>query len=131
MNATDRSAAGILLDYLARRADNPAARAWDSVMRDVLNLPATGTARAWMQAHNGDSVRTLQATVHASGDVYSVWTPGARTVDASRAGSVQLDGSARDYSGLRVVSATPDTLIAVTTWGDDARQVCVYTTRAD
>jgi len=128
---TDRGAAADLMAYLNRRADNPAARAWDSVMRDALNLPAAGTVRAWMNAHNGDTVRTLQATVHTSGDVYSVWTPGPRTVTATRAGSVQLDGSTRDYAGLRVAAATPDTLIAVTTWGDDARQVCVYTTRAD
>lgn len=126
---TDRRTVGELLHYLARRADNPTARMWDSALRDVLYLPATGTARAWMQAHDKALVSTLQARVHVSGDVSGVWTPGPRTVDASRASSVSLDGSSRDYRGMRVVAAGPDVLVAVAPWGEDQVHICVYTSK--
>lgn len=127
---SDIAYAGHLLDYLARRADNAGARAWDSVMRDIVHTGKSGTARAWFTSHDGAQVRTLQATAHETGAVTGAWAPGARTVNASRAGSVRLDGSAREYAGLRVVASSAETLIAVTAWGDDAMQVCVYTTRA-
>ena len=125
----DRRAVGDLMHYLARRSDNPVARQWDSALRDVLYLPAKGTARAWMQAHDAAPVSTLQARVHTSGDVSGVWVPGPRTVDASRASSVSLGGSTRDYRGMRVVAAGPDVLVAVAQWDEDHVHVCVYTTK--
>jgi hypothetical protein len=119
---------GFLLEHLNRRADNPIAREWAGRILDA-RYSKNGTARAWFESHHGGTVDTLQATAHDSGDITSVWAPDARTVDATRAGGVRLDGSTREYRGLRVVGATADILIAVTAWGEDAAQVCVYVAR--
>jgi hypothetical protein len=116
-----------VLAFLSARADNAGARAWDTVVRDAAYAGARGTMRAWMEAHTGQDVRTLQANVHTSGDVYSVWTPGGRTVSAVRPGSVRLGESTRDYAGCRVLAATDATLIIATDRVNDAQQVAVYT----
>lgn len=83
-----------------------------ALIRDALDAPARGTMRAWMEAHNGDVVTTVQ--VHR--DNGQAWSPTGRTVDATRAGSVQLSGSIRDYRGMRVLHATDDVLIVSDSW---------------
>lgn len=85
----------------------------------VTHLPARprGTVRKWFEAHDGDTVWTLQAQVAPQGVLSNVWLPGPRTVDASHATFVLLDGSKRDYSGFRVVAADDEVLIAETKWG--------------
>lgn len=62
-----------------------------------------GTMRAWMTAHNGARVLTVQVDT----DGRNAWAPGARVIDASHAGSVRLDGSRRDYAGCRVIATGP------------------------
>ena len=66
----------------------------------------------WM--HGARLVTTLQATFN--GDTLTrLWSPGLRAVDTSRASYVLLDGSRRDYAGMRCIKAT------ATTWlGYDA-----------
>lgn len=77
------------------------------------HAPASGTMRAWMQAHDGESVHTVQVTNHNG----QVWAPLSRTVDAhTRAGSVILGDSNRDYAGMRVLSAAPHLLIVADDW---------------
>ena len=66
------------------------------------------SARRWMESHDGAQVNTLQAGRHP-------WAPGAREVDASRATYVKMDGSRRDYAGLRVISASESALFAFDT----------------
>ena len=92
-----------------------------ALLARVESLPASPARETWVAA----LTRGMEG--RAGGEVRSVWQPGARTVDASRAGGVQLDGSRRDYAGCRVVSASDDVLIVATTWGED-RQVMVYVT---
>lgn len=73
-----------------------------------------GTMRAWFESHNGKPVNTLQLIVwgiDTDTPRPSFWQPGARTVDTSRATYVTLDGSRRDFAGMSVVHASPDTLI--------------------
>jgi hypothetical protein len=110
------------------RIDNPSARAWESVITDAVSDGARGTMRAWMEAHNGARIETLQATVSIDGGIRDLWTPGARILDATRSTFATLNGSRRDYGGCRVLAAGDETLIIVTPWGDDV-QLCVYTTR--
>jgi hypothetical protein len=62
-----------------------------------------GTLRDWMRAHDGAQVLTLQVGTDGRG----AWAPGPRTVDASRASFVMLDGSRRDYAGCRVIATGP------------------------
>ena len=83
---------------------------WAPFYRVLTVLPTgkgVGTLKAWMQAHDGQRVSTYQ--VKANG---STWGPGPRTVDASRAGSVSLDGSVRDYAGMLVMVSDSDTMVA-------------------
>lgn len=83
-----------------------------NAIRSAYDAPARGSMRAWMEAHNGATVTTVQ--VHR--DNGQAWSPTGRTVDASRAGSVRLDGSTRDYRGMRVLHATDDVLIVSDSW---------------
>ena len=91
----------------------------ESLRATLEALPARGgTMRAWIQAHNGKRVDTLQAS-HSG---RNIWAPLGRTVDAmSHAGRVSLlteDGaSARYYAGCRVIGSSA-TVLAVTS--DDA-----------
>lgn len=80
----------------------PCATALDTLDRAV----PVGTMRAWMQARDGQRVDTIQVT--ASG----AWAPMGRVIESkTRTGSVRLDGSTRDYKGMRVLAATDDALI--------------------
>lgn len=76
--------------------------------RRALTAPASGTMRAWMEGHNGQLVTTVQL---GTGDYGSRWCPTGRTIDATRAGSVRLSGSTRDYAGMRVLHADSHALI--------------------
>ena len=82
------------------------------LIRGAYDAPAKGTMRAWMEAHHGDIVTTVQV----NRDTGQAWSPTGRTVDATRAGSVQLSGSTRDYKGMRVLHATDDVLIVSDSW---------------
>ena len=62
--------------------------------------------KAWMKDHHGKRVHTQQRDKLTG----RVWTPGPRTVDASRATYVTLGGSRRDYRGMKVVEKTADRL---------------------
>ena len=93
---------------------------------DTLPTERRGTVRAWMAERHGRRVDLLQVTAHADGRLTSGWAPGPRTVDASAAGRVELDGSRRDYAGCRVVAVDAARLVAVAPWGDDAVQVMIY-----
>lgn len=92
----------------------------------ALTSAPNGTMRAWFQRHDGRTVDTLQATVGNDGRVSNVWTPSGRLIDASRASSVSLNGSTRDYARCRVIAAGDNALIVATPWGDDATQLCAY-----
>ena len=73
---------------------------------------ASGTMRAWMSARDGMTVDTFQW----GNDGRNPWAPGPRTIDASRAGSVTLDGSTRYYAGMRVIGASDAALLVRDDW---------------
>ena len=78
----------------------------------ALDAPAKGTMRAWMERNNGCKVTTVQVNRNDG----TAWAPTGRTIHATRAGSVQLDGSTRDYAGMKVRHATPECLIVSDNW---------------
>jgi hypothetical protein len=84
--------------------------------------------RAWMRAHTGARVDTLQAHVSvpyelpASYGIRGLWAPESRTLHAG-ATFADLDGSRRDYAGVLAVSATPDAWIG---WDNDADTLIAY-----
>lgn len=84
------------------------------------NLPQEpqGTMKSWMQAANGERIQTVQVENRTG----KAWAPTDRVVDAAaRATGVVLDGSIRDYRGMRVVGAD-DKVLVVT----DDRHTVVY-----
>lgn len=62
--------------------------------------------KRWMTDRHGKIVTTVQTDKRTGSD----WAPGARTVDASRATYVLLDGSRRDYKGMKTVYMDETTL---------------------
>lgn len=148
INVTDTARDGVaalsarLAEIGAERADSAPdaaqiAEAWRATLAEVATAPAEGTARGWFASRDGAEVHTLQATITAAPDAApdaamaarSVWTPGARRVDASRASYVTLGGSRRDYAGLRVIAATPGALLGLAEFGEDWH-VVLYTAEA-
>src|SRR5690554_3821390 len=99
------------LDRLAA-SDSDYSRGVAAIIRDTLSGKPTGTLRAWMERHNGRQVTTLQ--VHNGNG--TAWAPTGRTIDATRAGSVILSGSTRDYKGMRVIAASADCIIVRDDW---------------
>lgn len=100
-------------------------RVYAAALTDGTPRPA-GTMRAWMQAHDGQTVDTVQVR-H---DGAQGWAPTGRTIDAhSTAGAVHFgypdedepNWSARYYAGCVVVAASPDGLII-----DDGYLVVAY-----
>lgn len=77
-----------------------------------------GTMRAWFEAHDGAKVTTIQSRANGT------WAPTGRTVDASRATYVQLDGSRRDYRGCAVAHA--DDRVLIVTTDDDTTEIAYY-----
>lgn len=103
LDAMADAATGVQRDYLEHVID---------AITTAFMAPATGTMRAWMQAHDGMTVATVQVT-NKSGQT---WAPTGRTIDARRASYVELSGSRRDYSGMRVQHVTEDCLIVSDSW---------------
>jgi len=103
---------------LAAFQNNPLTEAWVMEWCEALDHPRTGTMRAWFESHHGSEVETLQfSTDTLMADVPAAWAPGARTVDAqSRATSVRFGESVREYAGMRVLAAGPDTLVVTGDW---------------
>lgn len=87
---------------------NPIAGAIARDIRKALANPAKGTMKAWITANNGKRVHTVQIDT----DLGSVWIPLSRVIDASRSTSVEFNGSARYYRGMRVLH-TSDRAIVV------------------
>lgn len=89
----------------------PEAHYWREVLSSLIDYDGSGTIslKSWMQANEGaNGVTTLQATF--SGDeVVKLWGPGIRAVDASHATYVLLNGSRRDYAGMKCIKATSTT----------------------
>lgn len=82
-------------------------------LESVLASPASGTMSAWFQARHGSAVTTVQVDKRNG----SVWAPIGRVVDArSRKTSVSLNGSSRDYRGMRVEHATDTELVVSDDW---------------
>ena len=70
------------------------------------------TLKKWMAERNGQTVSTLQTDKRTGG----TWQPGARMVDATRATYVTLDGSRRDYAGMRVLNCTEHAITVADDW---------------
>ena len=68
--------------------------------------------KAWMESHHGERVYTHQRDKRTG----TIWEPGPRTVDATRATYVTLDGSRRDYAGMKVIEKTTGQLIVADDW---------------
>lgn len=79
--------------------------------RAALDSSPKGTMRAWMAAHDGELVTTVQVDRKAG----TRWAPTGRTVEA-RPSFVLLSGSRRDYKGMRVLHATENALIVADDW---------------
>lgn len=90
---------------------------FESLSSAVLPTKAHGTVKAWMVAHNGQSVYTLQIGRNGR----NPWAPDARVINASRPSRVSFDDSIREYSGCSVVAASDNVLIMST-----AHQVAMY-----
>lgn len=87
-----------------------------SALTSAMAEPAkSGTMRGWFESKHGQAVSTIQ--ISESGG----WAPMARTVDASRATYVTLDGSRRDYAAMVVIHADSDVLIV-----DGKRETIAY-----
>lgn len=103
------------VDKLARLADgNSTARYMLAHIRPMVNAPQrSGTMKAWFTARDGATIHTLQVD-NRNG---SVWAPLSRVADShSKRGQVALNGSWRDYSGMRVIAAGKDALIVADDW---------------
>jgi len=92
--------------------DNPVAKTLLAGLDHEVYPEPKGTMKAWMAAHHGNEVHTIQVDDHNG----NVWTPLGRMVDASKASSVRLGESTRDYKGMRVMSASSDLLIVSDDW---------------
>lgn len=100
-----------ILDRLANDA-NPFVTAVVSAVREALHSSASGTMRKWMRAHNGRQVTTIQV----SNENGVSWCPTGRTIDATKASSVQFSGSYREYARMHVIAATDQVLIVADEW---------------
>lgn len=106
---------------------------WRDEIETILEQGRTdGTLKAWMQRHDGEPIDTLQTTIKIVDDGRAVieperpWAPGSRRVDASRAATVLLDGTRRDYAGVVTFLVTERGYIGFAKWGDAAVQMLVY-----
>ena len=83
---------------------------------DALSNPRkAGTMKEWFYGKGGCGITTVQ--VNGMG----VWAPTGRTASTRAASYVTLDGSRRDYAGLRVVHADANLLIV-----DGERETIAY-----
>jgi hypothetical protein len=97
------------LEALTAGADvNPLYRRILDTIDTVQTAPhRSGTFRKWMEAHNGQTVTTIQLDTIRE----TVWAPTGRTIDTSRASFVQLSGSSRYYAGCAVIHSTDTELL--------------------
>lgn len=87
------------------RTDLDACKAFDDAMTPPVNSKG-GTMRKWMTERHGRKVTTIQVTD------YTVWAPTGRMIDADTyAGRVLLNGSSREYAGLKVLHSGDRVLI--------------------
>lgn len=71
------------------------------------------TFKRWMQEHHGATVETVQLDTKRG----TTWEPGPRVIDAeTRASYVLLDGSRRDYAGMKVERSTDDSIVVSDDW---------------
>ena len=79
----------------------------------------------WMLAQHGRKVETYQSKRPVGST--SMWAPGPRTVDAkSFATYVLLDGSRRDYKGMRIVKVEEDRITV-----EDTHHIITYVAVGD
>lgn len=102
-----------VLDKLAG-SGSPMAKAILDALRPMVDSPTPrGTMAQWFQARNGSTVHTIQV----DGNTGAIWSPLSRTVDAtSYRGKVLLNGSARDYRGMKVLAVSGNALIVADDW---------------
>lgn len=126
-------------DVLKEQSDNDdgdqASWFWLNTIDVALERGATkGTLKAWMTAHDGAPIDTLQATIRVvnedgtRGDIVieKFWAPGSRRVDATRAATVLLDDSRRDYAGVVTFLTEEKIYIGFASFGKDRVQMLVY-----
>ena len=93
------------VNIVADRTDLEACKALNDAMTPPVNSIG-GTMRKWMTERHGRKVTTIQVTD------YTVWAPTGRVIDAGTyAGKVLLNGSAREYAGLKVLHSGERVLI--------------------
>lgn len=90
----------------------------------------TGSVKAWMRAHDGKNIDTLQVNVTRSGELINAWNPGPRllrsTMQATRFWFEVGGGhSSREYAGMRLEAVSDTMLVASTLWGNTT-QVMIY-----
>lgn len=104
---------GMIEDW-TRRGQTPGSGSADAVaiataMLELAPTVASGTARKWFSAHDGQTIDTLQ--FRRSGDRLFPWAPIDRTIDASRSTYVTFSGSMMSYAGNRVIGADDVSLV--------------------
>ena len=90
----------------------------------------TGSVKAWMQAHDGQSIDTLQVNVSPEGMLTNGWNPGPRTLRSTQQATqfgfeVGEEQSRREYAGMRLEAVSDTMLVASAQWGDGT-QVMIY-----
>lgn len=128
-NAT-RDYAARRVEWLAEKLDrNDAARLWRTRLRDAVKAGERDTLKAWMQAHAGQAVETLQAALVLSGadavDARNIWAPGMRVVEP-KATYTLLGVSRRDYAGTVATASSTDSWIGFEKIDDHAIQLLCY-----
>lgn len=77
------------------------------LMADPANHKPRGTVKAWFAEHHAEIVDTVQVQPSKA------WAPLNRSINSeSFSGKVLLDGSAREYAGMKVLHADDDMLFA-------------------
>lgn len=126
-------------DVLKEQSDNDdgdqASWMWLNTIDAALERgTTTGTLRAWMTAHHDAPIDTLQATIRVvnedgtRGDIVveKLWAPGSRRVDATRAATVLLNGSRRDYAGVTTFLTSDSVYVGFASFGKDRVQMLVF-----
>lgn len=126
-------------DILKEQSDNDdgdqASWTWFNTIDTALERgTTTGTLRGWMTEHDGMPIDTLQATIRVvtedgtRGDIVieKLWAPGSRRVDATRAATVLLNDSRRDYAGVTTFLTSDSVYVGFASYGKDRVQMLVY-----
>ena len=92
---------------------HPDAAAIKQQLLAVIAAAPSSTMAQWCRDHHGQAVHTIQIT----NDTGEVWAPTGRVLDAqSFAKKALFDGSAREYSGMRVLANSGEALIVTDDW---------------